>query len=106
MTGLLDEAWSRSRPKIFNTDQGVQSTSGAWIGKVEGHGIKVSMNGRERCVDEYFRGADMENGEMQIYLSRNYDKGDELKKGLGAYFEFYNKKRSHSNLGKISRRGP
>ena len=48
----------------------------------------------------------MENGEMQMYLSRDYDKGDELKKGLGAYFEFYNKKRSHSNLGKMSRRGP
>jgi putative transposase len=34
------------KPKILNTDQGIQFTSIMWIQTVEGNGIKVSMDGR------------------------------------------------------------
>jgi putative transposase len=41
-------------PEIFNTDQGCQFTSDAWIEAVESMGAKVSMDGRGRWIDNVF----------------------------------------------------
>jgi len=41
-------------PEIFNTDQGCQFTSNDWTRAVEGLGIKVSMDGRGRWMDNVF----------------------------------------------------
>lgn len=96
---MLEEALSRSRPEIFNTDQGTQFTSEAWIGMIEGNGIRVSMDGRGRCFDNIFVERLWRTVKYEDIYIRGYDNGDELRKGLGAYFEFYNKKRPHQSLG-------
>ena len=41
-------------PEIFNTDQGSQFTSIAFTGKLEATGIRCSMDGRGRCLDNVF----------------------------------------------------
>ncbi len=41
-------------PGIFNTDQGSQFTSREWVGELEGCGIRVSMDGRGRWMDNVF----------------------------------------------------
>ena len=46
---MLEEALSKGRPEVFNTDQGVQFTSQAWTGRVENAGVAVSMDGKGRC---------------------------------------------------------
>ena len=51
---MLEQALSMGNPAIFNTDQGVQFTSKAWIGAVEGAGVRVSMDGKGRCFDNIF----------------------------------------------------
>ncbi len=51
---MLEQALSMGNPAIFNTDQGVQFTSNAWIGAVEGAGVRVSMDGKGRCFDNIF----------------------------------------------------
>ena len=51
---LLDEALSRGRPEVFNTDQGVQFTASAWTGRLEAAGVAVSMDGKGRCLDNVF----------------------------------------------------
>src|SRR6202008_4667102 len=51
---LLEEALSRGRPEVFNTDQGVQFTAAAWTGRLEAAGIQVSMDGKGRCLDNVF----------------------------------------------------
>jgi putative transposase len=51
---MLDEALSRGRPEVFNTDQGVQFTAQAWTGRLESAGVAVSMDGRGRCLDNVF----------------------------------------------------
>jgi putative transposase len=51
---MLDEALSRGRPEVFNTDQGVQFTAQAWTGRLEAAGVRVSMDGRGRCLDNVF----------------------------------------------------
>ena len=36
------------KPEIFNTDQGSQFTSSEWIDRLEGLGVRVSMDGKGR----------------------------------------------------------
>ena len=42
------------RPEIFNTDQGSQFTSFAFTGRLQAAGIRISMDGRGRCMDNIF----------------------------------------------------
>ena len=54
-TDTLDEALGRyGRPEIFNTDQGSQFTSFAFTGRLQAAGIRISMDGRGRCMDNIF----------------------------------------------------
>lgn len=48
---MLEEALRKACPEILNTDQGSQFTSCAWIHRVEEAGIRVSMDGKGRWVD-------------------------------------------------------
>lgn len=41
-------------PEIFNTDQGCQFTSAEWIARLTGLGVKISMDGRGRWMDNVF----------------------------------------------------
>ena len=48
----LEEALARhGRPEIFNTDQGCQFTSVAFTQVLKGAGVKISMDGRGRWMD-------------------------------------------------------
>ena len=54
-TDALDEALARhGKPEIVNTDQGSQFTSFAFTGRLQASGIRVSMDGRGRCLDNIF----------------------------------------------------
>src|SRR5947209_11310788 len=48
---MLDEALSRGRPEVFNTDQGVQFTAEAFTGTLVSAGAAVRMDGRGGCLD-------------------------------------------------------
>jgi len=51
----LNEAMHRfGPPQIMNTDQGCQFTSFAWSGRLKRSGIKVSMDGKGRFLDDTF----------------------------------------------------
>ena len=50
----LEEALSKGQPEIFNTDQGSQFTSEAFCGLLLERGIKVSMDGKGRYLDNIF----------------------------------------------------
>ena len=43
-----------NRPEIFNTDQGSQYTGNAFTGALKERGIKISMDGKGRCMDNIF----------------------------------------------------
>ena len=86
-------------PEIFNTDQGCQFTSSEWIAAVVGQGIRVSMDGRGRWLDNVFierlwRSLKCEN----IYL-REYRNLVELEAGVAEWMHDYNHERIHQNLG-------
>lgn len=95
----LEDAIARyGVPAIFNTDQGSQFTSDAFISVLERHGIRISMDGKNRALDNilverFWRSLKYED----IYL-REYQTLADLKAGLRRYFEFYNSERFHQSL--------
>jgi putative transposase len=95
---MLEEALSRGRPEVFNTDQGAQFTAAAWTARLEAAGVAVSMDGKGRCLDNVFverlwRSVKYED----LYLWR-YETVPELQRGLGRYFAYYNAERLHQSL--------
>jgi putative transposase len=50
----LAAALRHGRPQIFNTDQGAQFTARAFTAAVEQAGVRVSMDGRGRALDNIF----------------------------------------------------
>jgi len=51
----LREATERNgRPKIFNTDQGMQFTSATFLDELSGQGVRISMDGKGRFLDNIF----------------------------------------------------
>jgi putative transposase len=95
----LEEALARhGKPEIFNTDQGSQFTCKDWTDVLDGAGVKISMDGKGRWIDNVFierlwRSVKYEN----IYL-KAYENGTALRRGLSEYFEFYNAERTHQAL--------
>jgi len=51
----LERALKIARPKYFNMDQGSQFTSTAYLEILERHGIKISMDGKGRCIDNIYQ---------------------------------------------------
>jgi putative transposase len=96
----LDEALARyGKPEIFNTDQGSQFTAAAFPAKLAAHGIRISMDGRGRYLDNIFierlwRSLKHEN----VYLMA-YADGREARAGIGKWMAFYNERRPHRALG-------
>lgn len=86
-------------PDIFNTDQGVQFTALEFTQTLEHAGVRISMDGRGRALDNIFverlwRTVKYEN----VYLME-YATVPDLIAGLTAYFQFYNYERLHQSLG-------
>jgi putative transposase len=94
----LDEALTRGRPEVFNTDQGSQYTAEAFVSRVIASGVRMSMDGRGRWLDNVFverlwRSVKYE----EVYLWRHATVPD-LHSGLRRYFTYYNEGRRHQAL--------
>jgi putative transposase len=96
---MLDEALSRGRPEVFNTDQGVQFTAAAWTGRLEAAGVAVSMDGRGRCLDNVFVERLWRAVKYGDICLGRYEAVPELRQGLGRYFPYYDEGRLHQALG-------
>src|SRR5688500_2292104 len=96
----LEEALRRfGRPEIFNTDQGSQFTSTDFTGVLKAHAIKISMDGKGRCMDNIFvvrlwRSLKYEDVYLHAYASVA-----DARAGIGAWLHFYNEERLHQAHG-------
>ena len=95
----LKDALEYGKPEIFNTDQGSQFTSEAFLKVLEDNKIAISMDGRGRALDNIFverlwRTVKYEN----IYI-KSYETIPEANTGLREFFDDYNMSRRHSSLG-------
>jgi putative transposase len=85
-------------PEIFNTDQGCQFTSEAFIGVFKKHDIAISMDGRGRALDNVFIERLWRSVKYEDVYLQGYETIPELILGLTRYFAFYNDERRHQSL--------
>lgn len=97
--GALERGLSRKSPEIFNTDQGVQFTSSQFTGRLEEGGIKISMDGKGRALDNVFVERLWRSVKYEDIYPKGYETLKEVKQGLKKYFQFYNESRRHQGLG-------
>lgn len=85
-------------PEIFNTDQGSQFTSDVFLNALKSNGIKISMDGKGRALDNIFIERLWKSVKYEHIYLYVYQDGLSLYKGLKKYFEFYNERRLHQSL--------
>jgi putative transposase len=96
----LDEALMRfDKPEIFNTDQGAQFTADAFTRVLRGAGIRISMDGKGRCLDNVFVERLWRSLKYEEVYLHAYRDLIEARAGIARYIEFYNFERPHQALG-------
>ena len=96
----LEEALSSfGKPEIFNTDQGAQFTSEAFTSVLHSHGVKISMDGKGRYIDNIFVERLWRSVKYEEVYLHAYESVSEARAGLARYFAFYNQERPHQALG-------
>jgi len=83
-------------PEIFNTDQGAQFTSAEFTGALLERGVKLSMDGKGRCLDNVFVERLWRSVKYEEVYLKAYASLVEAGRNLTAYFRFYNEHRPHS----------
>lgn len=86
-------------PEIFNTDQGVQFTSRAFTETLKAANIRISMDGKGRCLDNVFVERLWRSLKYEDVYIRCYCTLTEARRGIGVYLRFFNEKRRHQGLG-------
>jgi putative transposase len=94
----LEAAFQYGQPAIFNTDQGAQFTAEVFTAAVEAVGVRVSMDGRGRVMDNIFIERLWRTVKYEDIYLKEYRTVPELEAGLDAYFTFYNTVRPHQSL--------
>jgi putative transposase len=95
----LEEALARfGKPDIFNTDQGSQFTSTAFTGTLTAAGIRISMDGRGRWMDNVFIERLWRSIKHEDIYLKGYTNGREAQAGIASWFAFYNTRRPHQAL--------
>jgi len=96
----LDEALRLyGPPEIFNSDQGCQFTSEAFISRLTAKQISISMDGRGRAFDNIFVERLWRTVKYQNIYIKGYETMQETQEGLTEYFQHYNHGRRHKSLG-------
>src|SRR5450432_3192655 len=96
----LQEAMDRhGQPEIFNTDQGVQFTSADFLGELETRGVRISMDGKGRYLDNIFIERLWRSLKYEEVYIKAYGSVAAARQGIGGWLGFYNEKRPHQSLG-------
>jgi putative transposase len=96
---LQEALWRYGPPEIFNTDQGAQFTADAFTRVLRDLGVKISMDGKGRCIDNIFVERLWRSLKYEEVYLHAYDSVHEARAGIGRYFKFYNCRRPHQALG-------
>jgi putative transposase len=96
----LDDALDRHGcPEIFNTDQGSQFTSWAWTQRLKEAGVRLSMDGRGRFLDNIFIERLWRSLKYECIYLHAFSGGRDARQGIGDWMTFYNHRRPHAAHG-------
>ena len=85
-------------PEIFNSDQGCQFTSSEFTGLLLTRGVKLSMDGKGRCLDNVFVERLWRTVKYEEVYLKSYVSLVDAHAQLDRFFRFYNERRPHSSL--------
>lgn len=93
----LEEAIAEhGAPEIMNTDQGSQFTGSDWVTTLTAADVRISMDGRGRCMDNIFIERFWRSLKQEaVYLTELQD-GFHARQVIEDWITFYNTRRPHS----------
>ena len=93
----LEAALARhGKPAIFNSDQGSQFTSVAFTQVLKDAGVKISMDGKGRWMDNVFIERLWRSLKYECVYLQAFETGADARAGIGRWIDYYNTSRPHS----------
>ena len=92
------------KPEIVNSDQGSQYTCPLWIETLQGLGIRISMDGRGRCLDNHWIERFWHTLKTEYVYLHPHTTVPSMRQGIAWYMDYYNTARGHSRLGNLTPR--
>jgi putative transposase len=93
---LKETIETNDKPEIINSDQGSQYTSFAWTNFLESHGIKISMDGKGRAIDNTWIERFWRTIKHRHLYLNPCDNGMDLLESVKYYIDYYNQKKHQS----------
>lgn len=98
---VLNVAISKyGKPELVNSDQGSQFTCKQWVDLLNDKGIKISMDGKGRALDNIFIERLWRTVKRDYVYLNLADDGWELYQGLKSFFNHYNYKKHHQGINR------
>lgn len=94
----VDYALEKAQPEIWNSDQGSQFTSPQYTQRLLAAGVKISMDGRGRALDNIFTERLWRTVKYEEVYLKDYASPREARTSLRQYLSFYNHERLHQSL--------
>jgi putative transposase len=99
----LEEAVAKyGKPEIMNTDQGSQFTSQVFTQYLKQNEIRISMDGKGAWRDNVFIERLWRTVKYEHVYLHAYESTSEAKSKVSHYFKFYNQRRPHSKLDRLT----
>ncbi len=89
-------------PDIFNTDQGAQFTSEAFTGALKAHGVRISMDGKGRWLDNVYVERFWRSLKQEEVYRRACDSVSEARKSVADYIRYINEEHPHQGLDNMT----
>ena len=99
VTAAVERALGTATPEIWNSDQGSHFTSPQYTTLLAAAGVRISMDGRGRALDNVFNERLWRSVKYEEVYLHDYGSPREARLRLGHYLEFYNYERVHQALG-------
>ena len=99
VSALIEALERYGAPLISNTDQGSQFTSEAYIGVLTEAGVRVSMDGRGRWIDNRFIERLWRSLKYEAVYLEELVGGHHARRVIAFWLDHYNNRRPHLALG-------
>lgn len=98
VTTAVERALAQATPEIWNSDQGSHFTSPQYTDRLVAAGVRISMDGRGRALDNIFTERLWRTVKYEEVYLHEYANPQEARRSLSTYFDFYNQRRLHQAL--------
>jgi putative transposase len=98
----VTRAFQVATPDIWNSDQGSHFTSTPYITILKEHGVRISMDGRGRALDNIFTERLWRTIKYEEVYLKQYESPRQARQELATYLRFYNERRLHQALAYLT----